>query len=62
MEVDRQEIQGRLSHLGDIRILLEEARVYKNMGSPEGDRIEGQIRTTLRATNREIHDLRVSLP
>jgi hypothetical protein len=39
--VDRQELQGRLSHLGNIRILLEEARVYKNMGSPEGDRIEG---------------------
>jgi hypothetical protein len=63
MEDERQEIQARLSHLENIRILLEEARVHaRSMGSPEGDRIEGQIRTTLRDTNRQIHDLRASLP
>jgi hypothetical protein len=63
MEEDRQEIQAWLSHLENIRILLEEARVHaRNMGSPEGNRIEVQIRTTLRETNRQIHDLRASLP
>ena len=42
MEEDRQEIQARLSHLENIRLLLEEARVhYRNMGGSEGDRIEG---------------------
>ena len=55
-------MQARLSHLENIHILLEEARVYKNMGGREGDRIEGQIRTMLRDANRQIHDLRVSLP
>jgi hypothetical protein len=45
--------------LENICILLKEARVHgRNMGSPEGDRIEGQIRTT----NRQIHDLQASLP
>jgi hypothetical protein len=63
MEDERQEIQARLSHLENIRILLEEARVHaRNISSPEGDSIEGQIRTTLRDTNRQIHDLRASLP
>ncbi len=63
MEEDWQEIQARLSHLENIRILLEEARVHaRNMDSPEGDRIEGQIGTTLGDTNRQIHDLRASLP
>ena len=62
MEEERQEIQARLSHLENIRILLEEARVHaRNMDSPEGDHIEGQIRTTLGDTNRQIHDLRASL-
>jgi len=37
MEEDRHEIQARLSHLENIRILLEEARVYgRNMGNPVG--------------------------
>jgi hypothetical protein len=63
VEENRQEIQAWLTELENIRILLEEARVHaRNMGSPEGDRIEGQIRTTLRETNRQIHDLRASLP
>ena len=63
VEENRQEIQVRLSHLENIRLLLEEARVHaRNMDSPEGYRIEGQIRTTLRETNRQIHDLRASLP
>ncbi len=62
MEEDRQEMQARLSHLENFRILLEEARVYNNMGGREGDRIEEQIRTTPRDANRQIHDLRVSLP
>ncbi len=62
MEENRQEIQAWLTDLENIRILLEEARVHaRNMGSPEGDRIEGQIRTTLREANRQIHDLRASL-
>jgi hypothetical protein len=52
MEEDRQEIQARLSHLENIRILLEEARVYgRHMGSLEGDRIEGQVGTPLGETN-----------
>ena len=63
MEEDRQEIQAWLTELENIKILLEEARVHaKNMGSPEGDRVEGQIRTTLREVNRQIHDLRAPLP
>ena len=63
MEEDRQEIQAWLTELENIKILLEEARVHaRNMGSPEGDRVEGQIRTTLRDVNRQIHDLRASLP
>ena len=63
MEEDRQEIQARLSRLENIPTLLEEARVRaRNRGGREGDRMEGQIRTTLRDTNRQIHDLRVSLP
>jgi hypothetical protein len=52
MEEDRQEIQARFSHLENFRILLGEARVHgRNWGSPKGDRIEGQIRATLRDTN-----------
>jgi hypothetical protein len=52
MEEDRQEIQARLSHLENFRILLGEARIHaRNRGSPEGDGIEGQIRATLRDTN-----------
>jgi hypothetical protein len=63
VEENRQELQAWLTELENIRILLEEARVHaRNMGSPEGDRIEGHIRTTLRETNRQIHDLRASLP
>jgi len=63
VEEDRQEIQAWLTELENIKILLEEARVHaRNMGSPEGDRVEGQIRTTLRDVNRQIHDLRASLP
>jgi hypothetical protein len=31
-------------------------------GGPEGDGMEGQVRTTLRETNRQIRDLWVSLP
>jgi hypothetical protein len=63
MEEDRQEIQARLSHLENFRVLLGEARVHaRNKGSPEGDRIEGQIRTMLRGTNRHIYNLRASLP
>ena len=63
IEENRQEVQARLSHLENVRILLEEARVHgRNMGSPGGDRIEVQIRTTLRETNRQIHDLWASLP
>ena len=63
MEENRQEIQARLSHLENIRLLLEEARVHaRNMDSPEGYSIDGLIRTTLRETNRQIHDLRASLP
>ena len=34
----------------------------KKYGQPEGDRIVVQIRTTLREANRQIHDLRASLP
>jgi hypothetical protein len=63
IEENRQEIHARLSHLENIRILLEEARVHgRNMSSSEGDRIEVQIRTTLMETNRQIHDVRASLP
>jgi hypothetical protein len=62
VEEHRQEIQAQLSHLENIRLLLEEARVHaRNMDSPEGDRIEGQIRTTLRDINRQIHDRRATL-
>jgi hypothetical protein len=61
VEENQQEIQARLSRLENIRILLEEARVHaREMGSPEGDRIEGQIRTTLREVNQQIFDLRAS--
>jgi hypothetical protein len=63
IEENRHRIQARLSHLENIRILLEEARVHgRNMGSPGAARIEVQIRTTLREASRQIHDLRVSLP
>jgi hypothetical protein len=61
--VNRQEIQVRFTELENIRILLEEARVHaRSMASREGVRIEGRIRTTLRDTNGQIHDLRASLP
>jgi hypothetical protein len=63
MEENQQEIQAWLLQLENIRILLEEARVHaREMGSPEGDRIEVQIRTTLREVNRQIFDLRASQP
>jgi hypothetical protein len=63
VEENRQEIQAWLTELETIRILLEEARVHaRNMDSPEGYRIDGQIRTTLREVNIQIHDLRASLP
>ena len=59
----QEEIQAWPTELENIRLLLEEARVHaRNMDSPEGYRIEGQIRTTLSETNRQIHDLRASLP
>jgi len=62
-EDQQEEIQAWLSQLENIRILLEEARVHaREMGSPEGDRIEGQIRATLREVNRQIFDLRASQP
>jgi hypothetical protein len=63
IEENRQEVQERLSHLENVRILLEEARVHvRNMGCPGGDRIDVQIRTTLRETNGQLHDLWASLP
>jgi hypothetical protein len=63
VEENQEEIQARLSQLENIRILLEEARVHaRQMGSPEGDRIEGQIRATLREVSRQIFDLRASQP
>jgi hypothetical protein len=63
MEENRQETQVRFAELENIRILLEGARVHaRNMASPEGERIEGHIRTTLRDTDRQMHDLRASLP
>jgi len=63
MDENRQEIQAWLSHLENFRILLEEARVHgRNMGSFEGDRIEVQVRTTLREANTQIHDQRAALP
>ena len=63
MEENPQEIQAWLSQLENIRILLEEARVHaRQMGSPEGDRIEGQIGATLREVNRQIFDLRACQP
>lgn len=57
----RLSLQARLSCLGNVRILLEEARIHaRNMGSPEGERLQVQIRTMLRDANRRIHDLRAS--
>ncbi len=61
MEENQQEIQERLSHLENIRILLEEARVHaRDIGSPEGGQIDTQIATMLSEINRQIHDLRTS--
>jgi hypothetical protein len=49
VEENQEEIQARLSQLENIRILLEDARVHdRQMGSAEGERVEGQIRATQR--------------
>jgi hypothetical protein len=59
VEENQQEIQERLSHLENIRLLLEEARVHaRDIESPEGGRIDTQIATMLSEINKQIHDLR----
>ncbi|HZG63153.1 MAG TPA: hypothetical protein VEY13_06525 [Rubrobacteraceae bacterium] len=61
MEDNQQEIQERLSHLENIRLLLEEARGHaRDIGSPEGGQIDTQIATMLSEINKQIHDLRTS--
>jgi len=61
VEDNQQEIQERLSHLENIRLLLEEARGHaRDIGSPEGGQIDTQIATMLSEINKQIHNLRVS--
>jgi hypothetical protein len=61
LEEDQEEIQARLSQLENVRILLEEAWFNaREIGAPEGDRIEVPIRATLGEVNRQIFDLRAS--
>jgi hypothetical protein len=61
VEEDQQEIQARLSKLENIRILLEEAWFHaREIGDPEGQRLEVPIRATLREVSKQIFDLRAS--
>jgi hypothetical protein len=53
VEDNQQEIQERLSHLENIRLLLEEARGHaRDIGSPEGGQIDTQIATMLSEINK----------
>jgi hypothetical protein len=55
--------EARLSELENVRALVEEARIHaRNVGGLEGVRIDAQLRTTLREVDRQMHDLRATLP
>jgi hypothetical protein len=61
VEENLQEIQARLSRLENIRILLEEAWLHaREIGGPEGQRLEVPIRATLKEVSKQVFDLRAS--
>ena len=67
MAEDRRQVteatEARLSALGKVCALVEEARVHaRNVGGLEGVRIDAQLRTTLKEVDRQRYDLRASLP
>ncbi len=45
-----------------MRLLLEEARISaRNVGGPEGERLEAKVQATIRELSQQINDLRGSL-
>ena len=63
MTEKRREILARLRELEDMKVLLEEARDYaRSFGGTDGERIEAEIKTTLREINKLAGDLRAFLP
>lgn len=63
MAENQREIQARLAELENMRVLLKEARAHaRAIGGTDGERIEVEIRTTLREVNRLMFDLRAFLP
>lgn len=58
----REEVEARIAELEHMRLLLEEARISaRNVGGPEGERLEAKIRATIRKLSQQINDLRGSL-
>jgi hypothetical protein len=61
--VNRREIRARLRELEDMKVLLEEARGHaRSIGGTDSERIEAEIKTTLREVNKLAADLRAFLP
>ncbi len=63
MTENRREIRARLPELEGMRVLLEEARGHaRSIGGTDGERMEAEIKTTLREVNKVAADLRAFLP
>ncbi len=63
MTENQREILARLRELEDMKALLEEARGHaRSICGIDGERIEAEIKTTLRQVNRLAADLRAFLP
>ena len=63
MTEKRREILARLRELEDMKVLLGEARDHaRSIGGTDGERIEAEIKTTLRVVDRLAGDLRAFLP
>ena len=58
----RREIRDRIAELEQQRLLLEaERRRARMLGSPEGKRLEAEVRAKVQEISHHIDDLRASL-
>jgi hypothetical protein len=58
----RDEVEARLAELELMRLQLEETRKSaRNIGGPEGERIEAKIKHVIKEISEQINDLRGSL-
>ena len=63
MTENQREIRARLQELEDMGVLLEESRGHaRSIGGTDGDRIEAEIKTTLREVDKLAGGLRAFLP